>query len=69
MKKQTWATKGGCIAPIIIPPTPNSELLNMLRETAKQEALPGLEFNIVESGGRTITSCVQLSNPTGSPGC
>ena len=35
MRKQTWATKGGCIAPIIIPPTPNSELLNMLRETAK----------------------------------
>ena len=41
-KKHTWATKGGCIAPIIIPPTPNSELLNMLRDVAKAEALPGL---------------------------
>ena len=28
MKKETWATNDGCIAPIIIPPTPNSELLN-----------------------------------------
>ena len=69
MRKQTWATKGGCIAPIIIPPTPNSELLNMLREAAKQGALPGLEFKIVESGGRTIKSSIQISNPTASPWC
>ena len=69
MKKNTWATKGGCIAPIIIPPTPNSELLNMLRETAKAEALPGLKFKILESGGRTIKSSVQVSNPTATGGC
>ena len=68
-KKYTWGTKGGCIAPIIIPPTPNSELLHMLREVAKVEAQPGLKFKIVESGDRTIKSSVQRSNPTASPGC
>ena len=68
-KKHTWATKGGCIAPIIIPPTPNSELLNMLRDVAKAEALPGLKFKIVESGGKTIKSSMQKSNPTSSGSC
>ena len=68
-KKHTWATKGGCIAPIIIPPTPNSELLNMLRDVAKAEALPGLKFKIVESGGKTIKSSMQKSNPTFSGSC
>jgi hypothetical protein len=33
-KMHSWGTKGGCIAPIIIPSTPNSELLHMLREVA-----------------------------------
>ena len=68
-KKHTWATKGGCIAPIIIPPTPNSELLHMLRDVAKAEALPGLKFKIVESGGRTVKSTIQRSNPTASGSC
>ena len=31
-KRYNWGTKGGCIAPIIIPPTPNSELLQIIRE-------------------------------------
>ena len=68
-KRHTWGTRGGCIAPIIIPPTPNSELLKMLRDVAKSEALPGMKFKIVESGGRTIKSSVQKSNPTASGGC
>ena len=50
-KKHNWATRGGCIAPIIIPPTPNSELLSILSQVAKEEALPGMKFKIVESGG------------------
>ena len=62
-KKYSWGTTGGCIAPIIIPPTPNSELLQMLREVARVETQPGLKFKIVESEDRTIKSSVQKSNP------
>jgi hypothetical protein len=43
-KKHSWATSGGCIATIIIPPTHNSELLSMLREVTK--ALPGQKFKV-----------------------
>ena len=68
-KKQNWATKGGCIAPIIVPSTPNSELLQMLREVAQSEAQPGLKFKIVEKGGKTVKRAAQKSNPTASGGC
>ena len=68
-KKRDWGTKGGCIAPIIIPSTPNSELLIMLREVAETEALPGLKFKIVEKGGRTVKRKVQIANPTASGSC
>ena len=68
-KKKNWATKGGCIAPIIIPSTPNSELLHSLREVARAEAHPGLKFKIVEKGGRTVKKATRKSNPTSSGGC
>jgi hypothetical protein len=68
-KKHNWATRGGFIAPIIIPPTPNSELLSMLKDVAEKEALPGMKFKIVESGGKTIQRAVQRSNPTASGCC
>ena len=68
-KKHSWATRGGYIAPIIIPPTPNNELLTMLRDVARSEAQPGMKFKIVEGGGRTVQSAVQNSNPTGGGGC
>ena len=61
--------KDGCIAPIIVPCTPNSELLYLLREVAEVEAQPGLKFNIVEKGGITIKRMVQKSNPTATGGC
>ena len=35
-KKKNWSTKGGYIAPIIVPATPNSELANELRKIAEQ---------------------------------
>ena len=57
------------IAPIIIPPTPNSELLHMLKDVAEADSLPGLKFKIVESGGKTIQRSVQRSNPTASDHC
>ena len=41
----------------------------MLKEVAKSEAQPGLKFKVVESGGRTVKSSVQQSNPTTISGC
>ena len=68
-KRHNWSTGGGCIAPIMVPATPDSELLKMLREVANREADAGLKFKIVETGGRTLKSQVQVSNPTATPGC
>ena len=52
-KKYEWSTKGGHIAPIFVPPTPNSELANSLRMIAENEAELGVNFKIVETGGLT----------------
>ena len=68
-KRHNWSTGGGCIAPIIVPATPNSELVKMLREVANRETDAGLKFKVVERGGRTMKSEVQISNPTATPGC
>ena len=68
-KKHSWSTKGGYTAAIMVPSTPGSELANMLRGVAEQEAQEGIQFRIVESGGRTVKSDVQRSNPTATPGC
>ena len=68
-KKYNWGTRGGCIAPIIIPPTPHSELIHMLQEVAKAESLPGQKFKVVERGGKTVKRAVQKSNPTASGRC
>ena len=68
-KQRSWGTRGGFIAPIIIPSTPNSELLKMMREVARTESEPGLRFKIVERGGTTIKRQVQNSNSTGQLGC
>ena len=68
-KRHNWSTGGGCIAPIMVPATPNSELLKILRELANRETDAGLKFKVVERGGCTIKSEVQMSNPTTTPGC
>ena len=68
-KKNSWATRGGHIAPIFVPPTPNSELATALREIAEKEAENGVMFKVVESGGRSVKSIVQKSNPTATVGC
>ena len=68
-KRHSWATKGGCIAPIFIPSTPNSELLKIMREVAESESEPGLKFKILEKGGKTVQRTVQKSNPTATEGC
>ena len=68
-KRHTWSITVGYTAPIIIPATPKSELLQMLRDVAEQEAVPGLRFKILEKGGVTMKNMVQKSNPTATPGC
>ena len=68
-KKYSWSSKGGYIAPIMVPATPNGELANILRGVAEGEASDGIKFKIQEVGGRSIKSIVQKSNPTATPGC
>ena len=68
-KRHNWSNKGGCIAPIMIPATPGSELAKRLREIAEQEAAEGVKFKVIETGGLTVKSEVQRSNPTATPGC
>ena len=45
-KKSNWFQKGGFIAPIMVPPTPNGELAKSLREIAEKEAQDGIKFKI-----------------------
>ena len=68
-KRNNWGTKGGHIAPIIIPSTPGGELAKRLRMVAEKEGVPGLRFKVVERGGVTISRQLQKPNPTESPGC
>ena len=68
-KKHSWGTKGGCLAPIIIPSTPSTELLLMLRKVIEDEAQPGLKFKIVERGGTMVKWDLQRTNPTATSGC
>ena len=68
-KKYSWSTKGGFVAPIFVPSTPNGELARLLKEVADREADAGVRFKIIETGGSTIQSVVQKSNPTETVGC
>jgi hypothetical protein len=68
-KKNNWSNRGGYIAPIFVPPTPQSVLANQLKEIAEAEAEGGIRFRIIETGGRSIKSIVQRSNPTATKGC
>ena len=68
-KRFNWSNRGGEIAPIFVPPTPNSELALELKKIAENEAESGVKFKVIETGGRTVKSILQKSNPTASPGC
>jgi hypothetical protein len=68
-KAKNWSTRGGYIAPIFVPPTPSGELANSLKIIAESEAEAGIRFRIIETGGRTIKSLLQKSNPTATVGC
>ena len=68
-KKRNWSTKGGYIAPIIIPSTPDGTLAKMLKEVAEEEAENGIKFKIIEKGGLTVEKMLQKPNPTSSGKC
>ena len=68
-KKHNWSTKGGHIAPIMVPSTPRGELADMLRKVVQAEANQDINFKIIETGGRTVKSLLQRSNPTATTGC
>ena len=68
-KKYKWSTKGGHIAPIFVPPTPNGELANYLKMIADNEAEAGVHFKIIETGGISLRSILQKSNPLKTLGC
>ena len=53
----------------MIPCTPNGELARELRLIVEQEQRDGIKLKIIETGGRTIKSQVQKSNPRATPGC
>ena len=55
--------------PIIVPATPGSELAKTLRVIAEGEAAERIQFKVIETGGLTIKSEVQRSNPTATAGC
>ena len=66
LKKKNWSTKGGYLAPIMVPATPNGELARMLKEVAEAENECGIKFKIIEKGGKTIEKQLQNPNPTSS---
>ena len=68
-KKQSWATRGGYTAPIMIPATPGGVLAERLRAVAERRSIPGLRFRIQERGGVTVMRQLQKSNPTTSSPC
>ena len=69
LKKRAWGTRGGHVAPIIVPATPGGVLAKRLRKICEAEAVPGIKFRIAERGGITIERQLQKSNPTMSDQC
>ena len=51
------------------PPTPNSELARALKTIADSEAEAGVHFKILETGGISMKSVLQKSNPLRTAGC
>ena len=52
-----------------VPPTPNSELANSLKAIADSESEAGVHFKIIETGGLSMRSVLQRSNPLETAGC
>ena len=52
-----------------IPPTPNSELAISLNMIVDSKAEAGVQFKIIETGGLSMRSVLQRSNPLETAGC
>ena len=52
-----------------MPATPEGELAKELKVIVGSEKIDGINFRIVEMGGRTVKHQLQKSNPTKSLGC
>ena len=59
----------GTCCPHLVPPTPNSDLANALKIIADSEAEAGVHFKIIETGGLSLKSVLQKSNPLETVGC
>ena len=68
-KQHDWSTRGGYVAPIFVPPTPNNELAKSLKIIAENESEAGVKFKIIETGGLSMRSVLQRSNPLETQGC
>ena len=68
-KKKNWSNKGGYLAPIIIPSTPNGELAAILQKVVDDECDKNMRFKIIEKGGAKIKRKLQISNPLETAGC
>ena len=55
--------------PISVPPQPNSKLAKSLKAIADSEAEAGVHFRITETGGISVKSILQSSNPMETAGC
>ena len=54
-KRNNWSNRGGTLPPFLL--------------TCEAEAEGVIRFKILETGGRSIKSIVQRSNPTATKGC
>ena len=52
-----------------VPPTPNSELVNLLKKVAEDEAEAGINFKLIETGRMIMRRVLQVSNPMETKGC
>ena len=61
---------GDILTPSLFPPpTPNSELAQSLKVIADSEAEAGVHFKVIETGGLSLRSVLQRSNPLETKGC
>ena len=68
-RRRNWASRGGYVAPVIVPCTPNSVLARRMR-AANPEKDPKLRLRVVERGGVPIGKMIMgNTNPAKSANC
>ena len=59
-KRQNWYKRGGHKSVIFVPSTPNSELLNKMKEKIEES---GIKIKLVEKAGRSLGGILRTSDP------